>query len=212
MANAKAIATLRASLNENVKARSQYEAGKNDAETITAQLIKHFKLDHATLETTLTDAWFEAAALMGITSFDFINSAKRSTNRFNIKACEKVKAHVDSVMSGKLVKATATAQKYCAALMLTMIKQRKSEYSLTRRHAYAMFSTACRYPDIKVGDFAQKLNVQESTATTQASSSFRTLDALGVCSFDEENKTVSNVDYDHALFAVVESTLLQKAA
>ena len=192
-----------------MKARSEYEASKNDAETITAQLIKHFTLDRDTLETKLHDNFFEACVAMNLQNFDFINDAKRSTNRFNIKALEKVRAHIDSVREKKLTRATATAQKYCVAIMLTLIKQKDTEFALTRKHAYAMFSKACRYTDVKVSEFAQKLDVQESTALTQASSSFRTLAALNVCSFDESTKRVSNIDHDHALFKVTESTMLQ---
>lgn len=205
----KAIDTLRSSLNDNVAQRSAYEAEKNSAETITAQLVRHFTLDHATLETNLSDAFFKACAKAKLKSFDFINSAKRSTNRFNIKACEKVRAHLDSIQQDKLTKATATAQKYCVALLLTLDKQRDTEFKLTRKHAYAMFSKACRYEDVKVSDFAQSLNVQESTALTQASSSFRALAALNVCKFDEATKHVSEINYDHALFAVMRKTMLE---
>lgn len=198
------IETLRASLNNNVKERSDYEISKDANEKITSQLIKHFTLDHKTLETKLSDAFFEACASLNIQSFDFINDAKRSNNRFNIKALEKVRAIIDSVYMNTLVKATKTANKYNVALCATLLKQRTNdEFKLTRKHAYAMFSMSCRYDTVRVTDFAQKLKVQESTALTQASSSFRALAACNVCSFDDESKIVSNIDHESAFMRIL---------
>jgi len=143
---------------------------------------------------------------MGVQSFDFINDALRAGNRFNIKALEKVRAHIDSVAAGKFTKLDKTAQKYCACILTYVVKNKKAlekgETALTPTLAQAMFTQSIRgaYADIEA--FAKMLDMQPSTASTQASSSLRTLAALGVVQWDDDRRVIKSVNYDHPLIAL----------
>lgn len=197
---------LRESLNANVAARVAFEDEKNSANTIGEQLARHFSFDFSAGETKLPDAFMKAAKAMGLESFDFINDALRAGNRFNIKALEKVRAHIDSVAAGKFTKLEKTAQKYCACVLTYMIKNKqalsKGETQVTNSVAQAMFTQSVRASYSDVDAFAKLLNMQPSTASTQASSSLRTLDALGVIEFDEGRRVIVSINWEHPLIAL----------
>lgn len=206
---------LRTSLNLNVAERSRYEREKSASETITNQLVKHFSLNHKTLETKLSDDFFEKIAASHIVdSFDFINSHDKANQRFNIKALEKVRAKLDSIVADKIMRFDTVSQKFCIACVLTCLRNRESDsFVFTRKHALAMLSRALRFDTVKIRDLATKFDVAESTASTQVSSSFRTLDALKVLRFSEESSQraiVSHVDFEHAFVKLIERDLLEK--
>lgn len=213
MQNVSVIA-LRNSLNVNVAERSRYESDKASNEKITQQLVTTFKLNHKTLETTLSDQFFQSLIdAEFLDSFDFINNHAKENQRFNIKAIAKVKAKLDSIVANKIVRFDEVSQKFCIACVLTCIQNKdKESFTFTRQHALAMLSKALRFESVKIRDLATKFDVQASTASTQVSSSFRTLEALNVLKFSEERAraTVSAVNYDNAFVKLVERDILER--
>lgn len=204
---------LRASLNANIVARTAYEDDKNPANTIGAQMGRFFAFDFAKQDTRMSDEVFKGVKAMGVDSFDFINSHVRENQRMNVKAFEKVAAHMRSVASGKFIAIDKTAQKYCIAILRDLLGNesayRAGDITLDSRRVQAMYSIAARsdaLADYK--GIASMLGMQPSTASTQASSSLRALDALRVLDFHPEIRgkesvnVVTWVNWDHPLIAL----------
>lgn len=204
---------LRASLNANIAERSRYEAEKNSAETITAQLCKHFNADPKTLETRYSDAYFDALVNAGLPSFDFINNHVKESQRFNIKALEKVSAKLRSIVDGKVTRVDTTAQKYCVACVATVLQNAGKDFVFNRKQAKAMLSRALRFEAFRAKACSVTFNVSESTADTQVSSSFRTLEALGILKFDDSERArsvVSDVNVNHPFVQLVQKNMLSE--
>jgi hypothetical protein len=209
------LASLRDSLNANIVARIAYEDEKNPANTKGKVIARRFSFDFATNETKLTNESFKAFKAMGVESFDFINSQIKSDARMNIYAFEKIRAHLDSVRTGKLVAIDKTAQKYCVSILRDIIAHEKDykagSITIDLNRVKSMFSVACRsdalanYP--KLSTLAQ---VEPSTAQSQSGSSLRALDALRVLDFYPETRKgkdapmgiVTWVNWDHPLIAL----------
>lgn len=192
--------TLRASLDSNVATRIAYETNKS-AHDCAAKFANYFDFDFESKSCARSDSFFDAAQRCNVASFDFLNDAKRSNARFNVYAAQKVVKALRAIASN----VTSVLDVYSHAMLLSLAKHRENDsFVLTRQHIYAMFSRACRYESVRVSDFARTLRVAESTATTQCSSSLRALSALNVLRFDEETKRVSDIDYSHAIFALLD--------
>jgi len=209
------LTSLRTSLNNETSARVAYEDSKNSANTIGAQLYKHFSIAPDTKETRFSNDILKGARDMGVQSFDFINSHVRENQRMNIKAFEKVSAHLRSVAAGRFVAVDKTAQKYCVAILRDLIANQgeyeKGEMIMTSQRVQAMYSIAARSDALASYDkIASMLGMQASTASTQASSSMRALDALRVIDFHAGIREgdakgvgyVTNVNWAHPLIAL----------
>ena len=205
----KAAIALRDSLNKNVAERVAYETEKNVASSnVVSNLIKQFSLDHKTLETTLSDSFFEALAKSKtLKNFDFINNSVTANARFNTYALAKAALKLRCIASDKLLNATALNNKFCVAAVLTCLQNRdKEQFSFDRKHALAMLSKAMRFEHVAASDLAMKFDVAASTASTQVSSSFRVLEALDILKFDDSSRDrsiVSNVNYESAFVRIV---------
>lgn len=207
------IKAMRENLTANVTARDAFETSKGSAGSIMPQLDRHFAYDHKAQDSKWGNDVFKALRDAGITNFDFITHKLRDNAMFNIKGLEKVSAHLRSIAAGKLVSFDKTAQKYCGAIVHELIKNRakfeKGEMTIRTGQFIPMFSQAARNDALASYDFATSLiNMQPSTASTQASSSMRALDAVGVVSAYEtgtgKDKTlhVNYVKWDHPLIAL----------
>jgi hypothetical protein len=207
------LASLRDSLNVNVASRVEYEDAKNSANTIGAQMYRHFSIAPDTGETRFPNDVLKGVREMGVASFDFINSQVRENARMNVKAFEKVGAHMRSVAKGAFIAPDKTAQKYCLAILRDVIgneaEYRSGEIVLDSKRAQAMFSIAARSDALASYDkIASMLGMQPSTASTQASSSLRALDALRVLDFHEQTRgrervnVVTRIDWGHPLIAL----------
>lgn len=204
---------LRASLNANVIERTRYEDEKNPSNEVGAQTGRFFAFDFSTGETRFSDDVFKAVKNMGVDSFDFINSHVRTTQRMNVKAFEKVSAHMRSVASGKFIAIDKTAQKYCIAILRDLLGNesayRAGNIVLDSRRVQAMYSIAARSDALASYEgIASMLGMQPGTASTQASSSLRALDALRVLDFHPEIRgkesvnVVTWVNWEHPLIAL----------
>lgn len=205
----KAAENLKTSLNANAAERVAYETEKNVASSnVINNLIKDCKLDHATLETKLNDAFFESLQKTKfLKNFDFLNNSVKSSARFNTYAISKAMLKVTCVAQDKLLRAESLHNKFCVAAVLTCLQNKDKEaFSFDRSHALAMLSKALRFEHVATSDLATKFDVAASTASTQISSSFRVLEALDVLKFDDSVKArsvVSNVNYDNAFVKLV---------
>lgn len=205
----KATQALIASLNANAQERVAYEESKNAASSnVINNLIKQFKLDRKTFETTHNDAYFKnVVATKFVRNFDFINNSVKSTARFNTYALAKAALKIECVSRDKLIKETALDNKFCVAAVLTCLQNRdKEQFTFSRQHALAMLSKALRFEHVATSELATKFNVAASTAATQVSSSFRVLEALDILKFDDSSRDrciVSAVNYDNAFVKLV---------
>lgn len=196
------------SLNKNVADRDAYETSKNAAQQITDKLRRYLSLDHKTLQTTKSTDYFQRLVdANAVQSFDFMNDHFSQAQRFNVYAIEKVAAKLDSIAANKLIKADATAQKYCLAIVLHLLRNAdKDKHVFERKHALSMLSAAQKFENIARTDFELKFSTTAATASTQVSSSFRAMQALDILKFDESAKDrsiVSDVNYDHAFIKLV---------
>lgn len=207
-ANAMTARKLMNSLHKNVEARDNFETAANSAQKISDKLRRYLSLDHKTLQTTRTVEYFQKLVdAQAISNFDFMNDHHMQNKRFNVYAIEKVAAKLDSVAQNKLLKADATAQKYCLAILLHLLKNAdKEEHVFERKHALSMLSAAQRFEAIARTDFELKFSKTGATANTQVSSSFRAMQALDILRFEETSKErsiVRNVNYEHAFVRLV---------
>lgn len=195
-----AAVALRASFESNVTERHAYETSKS-AHSAAAKLLRYFKatLRDDVLTHNISDEVFARVAdACSLESFDFINSSVRETNRFNIYAVEKAAKMMRSIASN-----TCQLDKYSVALLATLYKNKsRDDFYLSRKDAYSLM---CRDVESSLAQDERVSNVRvtANTATTQVSSSLRALAALNVLRFDDELKRVSDIDFDHALFAIV---------
>lgn len=198
------------SLNKNIALRAEYEDAKNaESSSVVDKMIKAFNIDHSTLKTKHKQSYFDALVDQEfLTDFDFINNSVKANARFNIYAMQKAAAKINAVAQRKLFAAASLSNKFCVASVLTCLQNRDKEaFSFDRKHALTMLSKACNYENVARSDLAQKFDVAASTASTQVSSSFRTLEALNILSFDESStarSVVSQVNYDNAFVKLVQ--------
>jgi len=197
------------SLNKNVAIRAEYENAKNKSvNNVIRDMINAFNLDHKTLQTKFTEAYFERiVATNSLASFDFINNSVKSDSCFNTKAFAKVASKLECISKNKLLKTDKIANSYCTAAVLTCLQKRDVEsFFFTRDTALAMLSKAMRFEHVALSDLATQFNVSANTASTQVSSSFRTLEALNILEFDKQSRernVVSNVNYDSEFVKIV---------
>lgn len=197
------------SLNTNIAERAQYEDDKNaESSNVVNHMIKAFNIDHTTMKTKHKKEFFEAlVASEFVTDFNFINNSVKANARFNVYAMQKAAAKINAVAASKLIAVTSLHNKFCVASVLTCLQNRDKEaFSFDRKHALAMLSKALRFESVASSDLATKFDVTASTASTQVSSSFRTLEALNILQFDESDKArnvVSQVNYDNAFVKLV---------
>ncbi len=198
------------SLNKNIAARVEYEDAKNaESSNVVDKMLKAFNVDHATLKTKHKQSYFESLVdQQFLTDFDFINNSVKANARFNIYALQKASAKINAVAQRKLFNAAALSNKFCVASVLTCLQNRdKESFSFDRKHALSMLSKACQFENVARSDLAQKFDVAATTASTQVSSSFRTLEALNILNFDESSTArsiVSQVNYDNAFVKLVQ--------
>lgn len=209
------VETLRADLNAQIVERDAYETQKNPSQTIGKQLTKHFNCDHKTLETRFSDNFFQTLIdknAIPATGFAFINNHVKDSQRFNIKALEKVSAKLRSIVDDRIAKVDTTAQKYCVASVLTCLMNQGSDFEFSRKYALGMLNRTMRFEGFRAKACAQTFNVTDGTASTQVSSSFRTLEALDILRFDDserERSRVTDVNLDHAFVKLVERDMMK---
>lgn len=207
------IKAMRENLTANINAREEFEAKKGKAASIMPQLDRHFAYDAKAQDSKWGNDVFKAMRDAGITNFDFITHQLRDNDMFNIKGLQKVSAHLRSITAGKLVELDKTSQKYCGAIVHELIQNRdkfeRGEMTISTGQFIPMFSRAARNDSLATYDFATSLiKVQPKTASTQASSSMRALDAVGVVNAYQtgkgEDKTLhfTHVNWGHPLVAL----------
>lgn len=205
--NKLAAQALRDSLNRNAQARAAYEREEQSSKSqVVAKMIAALKLDHKTLETKLSDSFFERlAASRFVDSYDFVNNHAKTNQRYNIYAIQKAQAKIESIVADKLLNRNALTQKFCVAIVLTCLQNREREsFSFDRKSALSMLSRAFSYEHVQRSDFAQQFNVTENTASTQVSSSFRALEALHILDFDDSRNVVLSVNYANRFVQLVQ--------
>lgn len=189
---------LRDSLNSNVASRVAYETEKS-AHSCAAKFARYFAFDFKSSECAVSEAMIDAAIASNVASFDFLNDAKRTNARFNVYAAEKVRKTLRAIASNVLT----LCDKYTVATVTTLMHNRENEaFFLSRKDCYALVCKDVE-TEIKKSAMKNRCAVSMNTATTQISSTLRALDALNVLSFDAETKRVSNINFDHAVFAMI---------
>ena len=207
------IKAMRENLTANFAAREEFEAKKGKAASIMPQLDRHFAYDNKAQDSKWGNDVFKALRDAGVSNFDFITHKLPESDMFNIKGLAKVGAHIESIARGKLTQFDKTNQKYCGAIVHELIQNRdkfeRGEMQIKTGQFVPMFARAARNDSLATYDFATSLiSVQPSTASTQASSSMRALDAMGVVNAYEtgtgKDKTlhVNYVKWDHPLVAL----------
>ena len=189
--------TLRTSLDKNTATRIAYESEKK-ASSAAAKVARYFAFNFKTSASEKTDVFFDAALKCNVASFDFINNHVRENQRFNVYALEKVAKALRAVSANS----ATMIDKYTRAILSTVLHLREKKTDLSRADLYALM---CRdlETQLKRSDQKSDVRVSANTATTQVSSSLRALAALNVLRFDNDLKRVSDVNFDHAIVALI---------
>jgi hypothetical protein len=171
----------RATLLSAIDARATHEATKNAENTsmqaTLAQLRK--SVDHDAI------AWVMLASNVNA---NFINTAERVSNRFNVYSAEKV------VNVARAIAKVATLNHYTLAVFKTAIALTKIDSALSHKDAACACSMSVKHTDskreavIKSARYAK--HVAANTASTQSSSS---INALQACNVLTETRDAANV-------------------
>lgn len=203
-----AIENARNNLFAQCETRISYEIDKASQadESVTADNLLIAKKLRKQRDSLNHENVLQLAIDFNVAEFDFFNVHKRSNERFNIYAIEKIAKILRNV-----VKADSMS-KHCYNVLFNALKLRDAiesdKFEYTRSHVKSTVSAHYRDAQSKaVSKLAKRCEtVSASTASTQASSTINALVVLHVAKLvkaSDMKQEKLKFDYDHKVFSLI---------